>query len=340
MRIFFPKGDKTFRALGLLFMLLALLYCRPASKMDYRKSAEATSLLGEPLYAPAPEAGLLDRYKQYKVDFLIDTTNVEKLIWFGRFAGYTGAYQEAIAIYSRGIRMYPEDPRLYRHRGHRYISVRAFDKAIEDLEFAAQLIDGKPNEIEPDGLPNAQNIPVSTLHGNIWYHLGLAYYLKQDMESALGAYKRALAATENDDNIVSTTHWIYMILRRLGRVEEADTYLEAIHDRMNVIENLSYYRACLMYKGVLKVRDLQGELENSSSGDALTYALGNWYFYNGEEKEAKSLFRNLLGRKTGWASFGYIAAESDWNAHFESPGFQSSELSLFSKIKRSNPFAQ
>jgi len=46
----------------------------------------------------------------------------------------------------------------------------------------------KPNQIEPDGLPNAKNIPISTLKGNIWYHLGLAYYLKGDFENALWAY--------------------------------------------------------------------------------------------------------------------------------------------------------
>ncbi len=312
----FSKRNSTPRGLGFFFLLAALFSCGPEGNLDYRKSAEATSLLGEPLYSPAPDAELLDRYKQYKVDFLIDTSNVEKLIWFGRFAGYTGAYREAIAIYSRGIRMYPEDPRLYRHRGHRYISVREFDEAIRDLQQAAQLTDGQPNEVEPDGLPNAQNIPVSTLQGNIWYHLGLAYYLKQDMESALEAFKKGLTTAENPDNIVSNTHWIYMILRRLGRVEEADTYLEPIHRQMNVIENFSYYKACLMYKGVLKVDELLGELENSSSGDALTYAIGNWYFYNGEQKQARALFRRLLDRKTGWASFGYLAAESDWKAHF------------------------
>ena len=37
------------------------------------------------------------------------------------------------------------------------------------------MIAGKEDSIEPDGMPNPQNIPVSSLHTNIWYHLGLAY---------------------------------------------------------------------------------------------------------------------------------------------------------------------
>ena len=63
---------------------------------------------------------------------------------------------------------------MYRHRGHRYVSIREFDRAIADLEYAATLIEGTEDEIEPDGMPNAMNIPVSSLHSNIWYHLGLA----------------------------------------------------------------------------------------------------------------------------------------------------------------------
>ncbi len=63
--------------------------------------------------------------------------------------------------------------------------IREFDRAIQDFEKAATLIEGTEDKIEPDGLPNAQNIPVSTLHTNIWYHLGLAYYLQHDLENAL-----------------------------------------------------------------------------------------------------------------------------------------------------------
>ena len=40
-------------------------------------------------------------------------------------------------------------------------------------------------KIEPDGQPNARNIPTSTLNSNIYYHLGLAQYLKGEFEAAL-----------------------------------------------------------------------------------------------------------------------------------------------------------
>ena len=57
-------------------------------------------------------------------------------------------------MFSKGIALYPDNPKFYRHRGHRYISIRQFAKAQADFEKAAQLIKGKPDEIEPDGAPN------------------------------------------------------------------------------------------------------------------------------------------------------------------------------------------
>ena len=126
---------------------------------------------------------------------------------FGRFTAYSGNYDEAIEVFARGIQQFPLDPRMRRHRGHRLITVRKFDEAIKELEAAAGMIKDKKNEIEPDGMPNEKNIPVSTLHGNIWYHLGLAYYLKQDFNNALRAYEQCLAVSTNADNVVSSTHW-------------------------------------------------------------------------------------------------------------------------------------
>lgn len=87
---------------------------------------------------------------------------------------YLGDYKQAIKIFTEGSVKFPKDARFYRHRGHRFITIRCFDEAIRDFETAAKLVKGKEDEIEPDGLPNARNIPTSTLQSNIFYHLGLA----------------------------------------------------------------------------------------------------------------------------------------------------------------------
>ena len=66
----------------------------------------------------------------------------ENIIWLGRRTAYLWGYHEAIAIYTEGLRKHPDNYKLLRHRGHRYISVREFDKAIADMERATQLIEG------------------------------------------------------------------------------------------------------------------------------------------------------------------------------------------------------
>jgi hypothetical protein len=51
-----------------------------------------------------------------------------------------------------GIEKHPEDARIYRHRGHRHITLRMLDEAIADFEHASQLIEGEEDQIEPDGI--------------------------------------------------------------------------------------------------------------------------------------------------------------------------------------------
>jgi tetratricopeptide (TPR) repeat protein len=232
-------------------------------------------------------------------------------IWLGRRTAYLGRYKEAIAIYTDAIRKYPKDARLYRHRGHRFITLRCFDDAIKDFEKAAKLIKGKPDEIEPDGLPNARNIPTSTLQSNIWYHLGLAHYLKGDFGRARKAYREAEKVSKNPDMMVATTHWLYMTLRRSGREKEATTVIAPIPDNLEVIENGDYYKLIKLYQGKLKPSDLfsdTNQTANTLSNATVGYGAGNWYLYNGRRDEAEKIFRQIV-MGIQWASFGHIAAE-------------------------------
>ncbi len=236
----------------------------------------------------------------------------QAIIWLGRRLAYLGRFREAIEAYSEGIKKFPWDARFYRHRGHRYITLRRFDLAISDLTKAAKLIKGKPDEVEPDGQPNVRNIPTSTLQFNIWYHLGLAHYLTGNNEEALRSYRRCLEVSENPDALVATTHWLYMTLRRLNKEREANKELEPISEGMDVIENTGYYRLLLMYRGQISPETLLAESlkQGGSAGFSILYGIGNWHLYNGRRAEAVKIFREMLAGDQ-WTSFGYIAAEVD-----------------------------
>jgi tetratricopeptide (TPR) repeat protein len=291
-------------------LLLAASVCLAQVLPDVPEGVQAMSLSGAELVSPPPSAEVAERLATARADYEADPDNVDNIIWYGRRTAYVGDYRGAIEIYSAGIEKFPGDARLYRHRGHRYISIREFDRAIADLEEAAWLIRGTENRIEPDGLPNALNIPVSSLHGNIWYHLGLAYYLKHDWDNAYRAYKAGFDASRNDDNRVSTAHWLYMILRRKGEPERAARVLDAISADMNVIENMSYHNLCLFYKGEISLEELTAADDGSPAGAAVMYGAANWHFYNGDADKATEMLRSILDGPS-WSAFGYIAAEAD-----------------------------
>ncbi len=130
--------------------------------------AQAMTLSGKPLYSMAPGQAVLDNLAEAKKNYGANPNDADNIIWSARRTAYTGDFRGAIEIFSEGIEKFPNDDRMYRHRGHRYISIRQFDRAIADLEQAAMLIEGKENETAPDGAPNEHYIPVSSRHGNIW----------------------------------------------------------------------------------------------------------------------------------------------------------------------------
>jgi tetratricopeptide (TPR) repeat protein len=240
----------------------------------------------------------------------------ENTIWLGRRTAYLGKYKEAIEVYTKGLKSFPNSYKLYRHRGHRYISTRQYQKAIADFNKAHTLIKGKPLEIEPDGLPNAANIPLSNTHFNIYYHLGLAYYLTRDFEKAAKTYQECLKWCKNDDSRVAAIHWNYMTYRRMNKKLEAELLLVPIRQDMKIIEDHDYHLLTLMYKGLETPEELmKGGSKNQTSapgvGSAtLWYGIGNWYYYNNNKSKAKSIFKKIT-TSANPAAFGYIAAETD-----------------------------
>jgi tetratricopeptide (TPR) repeat protein len=276
---------------------------------------EATSLLGKPLYSTPPSAEALKTLEgnlaAAKAAYDKAPDEADAIIWLGRRTAYLGRYREAIAIFSRGVEKHPADARMYRHRGHRYITLRMLDRAIADFSKAAELVVGKADEVEPDGQPNTRNIPTSTLNSNIYYHLGLAHYLSGNFEKAADAYRQCLAFSKNPDMLSATTHWQYMTLRRLNRTAEANALLAPITPAMDIIENASYHKLLMMYKGAATPESLLGAAPGL---DAVTigYGVANWHLYSGRREQAALMLGEIVEKNAGqWPAFGYIAAEAD-----------------------------
>ena len=313
------------RHLRLAALLAALAAVPSATPLGAQRAlaplpagVEAVSLLGDTLRAPALDsatrAGHEARLAQARTDVANRAADADALIWLGRRTAYLGRYRESIDVYTGALVRHPEDARLWRHRGHRWLTVRRLDSAVHDLERAAQLVRGRPDEVEPDGLPNARNVPTSTLQSNIWYHLGLAHYVRGDFAKALDAYRQAMTVSKNPDMLVATSHWLYMTLRRLGRDAEAAAVLAPITRDLDVIENGAYHRLLLLYKGELPPDSLlpAATLADAAAplDPAVAYGVGNWHLYNGRPADAERVFRRTVAAGN-WASFGSLAAEAE-----------------------------
>ncbi len=311
-------GNKLVTCIGLAVLALHLggsVRAQDAKSDSVTPIPEAHSLLGRPLFpmalAPEERAKLQSNLDAALAALAADPDDPEKVIWAGRRLAYLGRYRDAIAMYTRGLERWPESFKLLRHRGHRWITLREFDRAIVDLEKAAGIIRSRPDEVEPDGAPNPFNIPRSTSHSNIWYHLGLAYYLQGDFANAARCYRECLRFSTNDDMLCATSDWLYMTCRRLGQSDAARAVLEPIRAEMEIFENHAYHRRLRMYKGEIPPNSLLSTTEATDLDIATQgYGVGNWFLCNGDTVKATAIFQRVL---TGpyWPAFGTIAAEAD-----------------------------
>jgi len=173
---------------------------------------------------------------------------------------------------------------------------------------------GAAVDIEPDGQPNKLNKPLSSTQFNVWYHLGLAHYLKGDFDLAEKAYLECLNVSDNDDLITATVDWLYMTYRRQGKTTEATKLLEKITDTMTIIENDSYLKRLNLYKGNLPVDSVLSVSDSSEDVDLVMatqgYGVGNWFLYNGDTTQAIGVFERVVNGRH-FSAFGYIAAEAD-----------------------------
>ncbi|HMV50028.1 MAG TPA: tetratricopeptide repeat protein [Blastocatellia bacterium] len=280
---------------GLVLILTASLTVSIRAQVNKPKTdkPEVVSLLGVKHFANADEKGEIAAAEQ---KLAADPKNIDLLIALGRAQANVWRYHDAIETYTRGIRLAPNDARLYRHRGHRYISTRQFDKAVTDMARAAKL-----NDKDFD----------------IWYHLALAHYLKGQFDKAAAAYERCRQVAEadttdkRDDSVIAVSDWLYMTYRRMNKPAEAAKVLERITPEMKVKENKSYFDRLLFYKGLKKEEELVN-IEKATDLEIATvgYGLGNWHLYNSNRTKAEEFFRRIVAGKY-WPAFGFIAAEAE-----------------------------
>ncbi len=229
-------------------------------------------------------------------------------IWYGRRTAYLRAYDRAIEVYTAALSRHPKSPHLLRHRGHRYITIGEYGLAVVDLRNAARYIEGQADEVEPDGLPNARNFPTSTLHTNVWYHLGLAHYLRRDFAEAERCYDACLAAAKNRDMEVATRYWLYLTRRR--RNLDGSDVLEPVRADWDIIENHAYHKLLLLFRGELTMDAFASEEPGSVTSGTAGYGIARYHFDRGRSDLGVQQLESVVAAGPA-AAFGCIAARED-----------------------------
>lgn len=258
-----------------------------------------------------------------------------------RLKGYLNKPHDAIALLTTALEEDPENTRLLRFRGHRLISVRDFDQAIADLRTAAAHLADVPDEfelyqkdVEPDaialilgatdiqdhhpsvksleGSPEAERY-MTTLHSAVWYHLGVALYLDGRLTEAIEPFQKAYETARHYESKVASLDWGYMILRRLGRAEEAEQLLATFAGLVDEYDEQAagYHERMELYSGRRSGDELRDSIMNDPIQVATVgYGLGNWYLYNGEHDKAEAVLDEVLSSGARHA-FAYLAAQSE-----------------------------
>jgi tetratricopeptide (TPR) repeat protein len=280
------------------------------------EGAQARSFLGEVFFPPpldgdlraSREADLADA----RTELAADSTDPERWIWVGRRQAYLGQYREAIETFSQGMERFPDDARFHRHRGHRHLTVRQPEQAVADFRRGLELREGMADAVEPDGLPNPLGIPLSTLHFNLWYHLGLAHWVQGEWEDAARAWEACMTVSTNPDLRVATSYWLYQALHRLGREADAEALLVELPAGDEVIENDSYLTLLRLFRGDEEADALLATGDPTSLGGATVgYGVGIHLLLQGREDEARATLQRVLEAPEQWPAFGYLAAEAE-----------------------------
>ncbi len=196
----------------------------------------------------------------------------------------------AIQTFTRGLDVVPNNALLYRWRGHRHLSLRELDLALDDFS--------KGLKID------------STVYG-IWYHLGIVKFVRGDFNGAADAFKRAQPRAPDAGELAGSTDWLWMSLSRAGKGAEAKAMLARRPDSLKTDPEYGYTKRLRMYRGEVTPEKLITKTDTADVQAAtLNFGLGNWYLIKGDTAKAKTAFEKSTA-SGGWPGFGFIVSEAE-----------------------------
>ncbi|HET9426135.1 MAG TPA: tetratricopeptide repeat protein [Gemmatimonadaceae bacterium] len=215
-----------------------------------------------------------------------DPRNVDRIIALGVAQSGARQFREAIATFTKGLEIAPNHPMLLRWRGHRYLSVREFDKAHDDL---------------------SRGLAIDSTNYGILYHLGIVKFVRGDFNGAADLFAKAQPRAPDAGELAGSTDWLWSALARAGRSNEARAMLARRPDSLKVSN--AYTRRLQLYRGEIGPEAVFTPADTADVQVAtLAFGIGNWYLTRGDTASARAWFDRSV-KSGGWPGFGFILSE-------------------------------
>lgn len=264
-------------------LLCATLFAVPLASRAHGQSVQYVA--GATQYRAMADTGPVSRAQAAVAR---DPRNVALLIQLGIAQSGARQFRQAITTFSRALELEPDNAMLYRWRGHRFLSVREYDRAIADF---------------------TRGLARDSANYGIWYHLGVWRFVHGDFVAAAVAFARAQRIAPDAAELAGSVDWRWMSLARAGQLTRADSLLRARPDSMSATN--AYSQRLRLYRGEIGP---EAVITSSDTGDVavatLSYGIGNWHLVRGDTATARNWFERAV-RSGGWPAFGFMAAEAE-----------------------------
>lgn len=278
-------------ALALLFVFFCaeVAYAQaPATQVQAQTPAQQAFAEANEAYDKRENDKALAAYERA---IQLDPNNADFHLGRARALARLARHAESVEECTTALRLKPDNAIALRDRGHYLINLHRVKDAIPDLKRAEKL-EKKDREI--------------------YYHLGLAYYIARDFRHAVPAWQGCLTLASKDDDVISCSAWLYPSLVRAGGHEaEAKKVLERITTEMKPKENTAYFDRLMLFKGATSEEEVAKTIgKDGVSIPTVSYSIGVWHLLNGRHFRAKEYFEKAASAELKYA-FGAVAAQAE-----------------------------